>query len=143
MTLKQHLLATSAVVAVMVPFAGVAEIISFSVGSVLIDVDHYFFYVQRSRRYDVSGMFSYFRNVDNNLAEIPYLGVCVFHTVEFFLLIALLSACFPLLKFLLYGFCFHLLLDIFDLVRLKCPFIRAYSLTEHLIRRKTAGYPFI
>ena len=142
MTLKQHLLATGAVVAVMTPFAGIAELAIFSAGSILIDVDHYFFYVQRSGHCDVSGMFSYFRNIDRNLTKIPYLGICIFHTIEFLLLIALLSYSFPLLRFLLYGLSFHLLLDIVDLVRLKCPFIRAYSLTEHLVRRKTTGYPF-
>ena len=142
MTLKQHLLATAAAVAVITPFAGVAEVVCFSVGSILIDVDHYLFYVQRSGRYDVAGMFRYFRDVDRNLARIPYLGVCIFHTAEFILLVAVFSALFPICKFLLFGLIFHLLLDIVDLVRLKCPFIRAYSLTEHLIRRKTPGYPF-
>ena len=142
MTLKQHLLATAAAVAVITPFASVSEAVCFSAGSILIDVDHYIFYVQRSGRYDVVGMFRYFRDVDRNLVKIPYLGVCIFHTAEFFLLVAILSAFFPACKFLLFGLFFHLLLDIVDLVRLKCPFIRAYSLTEHLIRRKTPGYPF-
>lgn len=142
MTLQQHLLATGAVAAMMTPFAGVAEVVSFSVGSVLIDVDHYLFYLQRTGRYDVAGMFRYFKNVDRNLAAIPYLGVCIFHTVEFFLLIAILSFFFPLFKYLFCGLVFHLLLDIISLVRLRCPFIRAYSLLEHLVRRKSAGYPF-
>ncbi len=142
MTLKQHLLATGAVVAVMSPFAAFAELSSFTAGSILIDVDHYLFYILRSGRYDVAGMFRYFRGVDSNLANIPYLGVCIFHTVEFFLLVAVAGFFFPLFKPLLYGLLFHMLLDIADLVRLKCPFIRAYSLVEHLIRRKAGGYPF-
>jgi hypothetical protein len=143
MTLKQHLLATGVVVAAMAPFSGVAEMAIFSAGSILIDVDHYFFYVQRSRRWDVGGMFSYFRSVDKNLMKIPYLGVCIFHTADFFLIVAIISAFFHPLIYLFCGLLFHLLLDIVDMVRLKCPFLRAYSLAEHLLRRKTPGYPFI
>jgi hypothetical protein len=142
-TLQQHLVATATAGAILAPGAPVEGLALFAVGSVLIDVDHLLFYFVRTGRLDVSGMFTYFReNVDRNIHSIPYLGVCVLHTVEFLLAVALSALLFPLLGYLLAGLIFHLCLDIWDLVRLKVPFIRAYSLVEHLVRRRTPGYPF-
>jgi hypothetical protein len=144
MNLKQHLLATGAVTAAMVPFCGSADILLFASGSILIDVDHQLFYFVRTGRYDIPGMFRFFReDVDKNLYAIPYLGVCILHTAEFFLAIAAISLYFPPLRYLLAGLVYHIVLDIYDLVRLKVPFIRAYSLLEHLIRRRQQGYPFV
>jgi len=143
MNLKQHLIATGAASAALLPFCDSTGILLFACGSILIDVDHQIFYYNKTGKCDVSGMFRYFREVDRNLCSIPYLGICIFHTIEFFLLVALLSYFVPLLKYLLAGLIFHILLDIYDLVRLKVPFIRAYSLIEHLIRRRKSGYPFV
>ena len=144
MNLKQHLIATGAVSAALLPFNNPAGILLFACGSILIDVDHQIFYYKKTGKYDVSGMFRYFREVvDRNLYSIPYLGVCIFHTVEFFLFVALISYYIPPIQYLLAGLIFHILLDIYDLARLKVPFIRAYSLIEHLIRRRQSGYPFV
>ena len=144
MNLKQHLAATGAASLALLPISDPAGIFLFACGSILIDFDHQIFYTYKTGRCDVSGMFRYFKEeIDQNLYSIPYLGVCIFHTIEFFLLVALLSTYFPPLKYLLAGLIFHILLDIYDLIRLKVPFIRAYSLIEHFIRRRVKGYPFI
>jgi len=144
MNLKQHLTATALAAVPVLAYSSSLETAVFCAGSILIDVDHQIFYFVKTGRVDISGMFRYFKeDIDKNLHSIPYLGVCIFHTVEFFLTIALLSVFFPLLKYLLAGLIFHIILDIYDLIRLKVPFIRAYSLLEHLIRRRAKGYPFI
>jgi len=143
MTLKQHIVATGIAAAILAPRSSLTELLLFGSGSILIDVDHLLFYYIRTGRRDVGGMFRYFREeVDQHLDRIPYLGVCVFHTAEFFLAIALLAAFYPMVRFLLAGLLLHISLDIFDLIRLKIPFIRAYSLIEHLIRRRRPGYPY-
>lgn len=143
MNLKQHVAATGVVAATMIPYSSSTGILLFVAGGILIDVDHQIFYFVRTGRLDISGMFRYFREVvDQNLASIPYLGICIFHTVDFLLTIALCSLFFPPLRYLLAGLVFHLLLDIVDMTRLKIPFIRSYSIIEHLIRRKQPGYPF-
>lgn len=144
MNLKKHLIATALVSIPLLAATPPAETAVFCVGSVLIDVDHQIFYITRTGRYDIAGMFRYFReDVDRHLDSIPYLGVCILHTAEFFLAVAILSLFFPIFKYLFAGLVFHIMLDIYDLVRLKVPFIRAYSLTEHLIRRRVKGYPFV
>lgn len=144
MNLKNHLIATGLLAAPALLFSTPLETAAFCTGSILIDVDHQIFYMARTGRVGISGMFRFFReNVDEHLSAIPYLGVCIFHTAEFFLFVAILARYFPTLKYLLAGLVFHILLDIYDLVRLKVPFIRAYSLIEHLIRRRIRGYPFV
>ena len=128
----------------MAPFCTINEILLFSAGSILIDVDHQIFYMVRTGRYDVSGMFRYFReDVDKHLQQIPYLGICIFHTIEFLLLISILAVFNQPLRWLLAGLALHMSLDIYDMIRLKVPFIRAYSIIEHLIRRRQSGYPFV
>lgn len=143
MTLKQHLLATGVAATALAPFYRSDALLLFAVGSILIDVDHQLFYFNRTGRTDIRGMFRYFREkVDRHLDTIPYLGVCIFHTIEFLLAVAALAFFFPPVRFLFAGLVFHLLLDIYDMVRLKIPFIRAYSFCEHLVRRRQSGYPF-
>lgn len=144
MNLKNHLIATGLVSAPLLAFSSPLETALFCAGSILIDIDHHIFYFVRTGRSDVSGMFRYFRHdVDEHLGSIPYLGVCIFHTAEFFLAVAALAHFVTPLRYLLAGLIFHIMLDIYDLIRLKIPFIRAYSLVEHLIRRRIKGYPFV
>lgn len=144
MDLKSHLIATGLASAPLLLFSTPLETTLFCAGSILIDVDHQIFYFVRTGRFDIAGMFRFFREkVDKNLAAIPYLGVCIFHTAEFFLAVAVLAFYVPPCRYLLAGLVFHLILDIYDLVRLKIPFIRAYFLIEHLVRRRIKGYPFV
>lgn len=142
MTLTQHVAITGIAVAALSPVEGAAGLALFAVGSILIDVDHYLLYLERTRCFSVTGMFRYFEALQPIQKEIPYLGVCIFHTVDFFLIIAFLCHFYPVLLPFLAGALFHFALDLFDLRRKGVPFIRAYFLVEHLIRRKSPGYPW-
>lgn len=89
--------------------------------SVLIDVDHWFIYVKRTGKHGLFD-FSYYRWFiehkkrrkaileKNPKAELPKF-LCVFHTIEFFALIILLSLKFPFFYYVLVGISFHLLFD--------------------------------
>jgi hypothetical protein len=142
MTLTQHLAITGAAAAVLAPFLGAQELALFSAGSVLIDVDHYFLYVQRRKSLSVRGMFRYFAELQPIQSGISYVGLCVFHTIDFFLLLALLSLRYPQLWPLLAGCLFHFVVDLISLRRKGIIFIRAFFLVEHLIRRRSKGYPY-
>jgi hypothetical protein len=142
MTLTQHTVLTGIAVAAFSPFMGGSELLVFAAGGILFDVDHYFVYIRRKGKYDVRGMFQYFAELDKICQDVPYVGVCLFHTIDFFILVAIGACFFPILLPLLYGLLFHFALDLVDLLRKGCPFIRAYFLVEHLIRRRKAGYPF-
>ena len=142
MTLKQHLMITGLAVAALLPFREPAEILLFAAGSVLIDVDHYLLYIQRTRSFDIRGMFRYFDELQPIQKTIPYVGLCLFHTVDFFLLVGILTFFHPVLLPLLAGFLFHFAVDLVDLYRKGVPFIRPFFLLEHAIRRRSEGYPW-
>ncbi|ABQ28157.1 hypothetical protein [Geotalea uraniireducens] len=142
MKLTQHLAVTGIAAAARFPFRSGEQILLFSVGSVLIDVDHYFLYIRRTGRFDVRGMFRYFEELWKIEKDIPYVGLCLFHTFDFFLAVGLLAFHYPVMLSLLAGLLFHFVVDLFDLVRKGVPFIRAYFLLEHLIRRRDKGYPY-
>lgn len=142
MTLTQHLAVTGVAAALLSPVLSGGEILIFSAGSVLIDVDHYLLYVQRTRRFDIRGMFRYFADLLPIQKTIPYVGLCLFHTVDFFLLVGILAFHYPILVPLLAGFLFHFAFDLIDLHRKEVPFIRPFFLLEHAIRRRADGYPW-
>jgi hypothetical protein len=142
MTLKQHLVITGVAVVALAPVLDAARLALFAVGGVLIDVDHYLLYIQRRRNFSVSGMFRYYEELQPIQASIPYVGLCLFHTIDCFLLVAVLGYFYPVLYALLAGLLFHFLFDLFDLWRKKALLIRAFFLVEHLIRRRAKGYPW-
>lgn len=142
MTLTQHLALTGAAAAALTPFLGGGGIVLFAVGGVLIDVDHYMLFVQRRRSLSVTGMFRYFRDLQPIQSTIPYVGLCVFHTIDFFILLAALAVIYPALFPLLAGCLFHFCIDLVDLRRKGILSIRPFFLLEHLIRRRSKGYPW-
>lgn len=142
MTLKQHAILTGAAVAALTPVLDVAELALFAVGGVLIDVDHYLLYIHRRRDFSIRGMFRYFEELQPIQTTIPYVGLCLFHTIDFFVLLAVLGYFYPLLYPLLAGCIFHFVIDLFDLRRKKVILIRPFFLIEHFIRRRSKGYPW-
>lgn len=142
MTLTQHLALTGVAAAALSPILGGEELALFAVGGVLIDVDHYLLYIQRRRDFSVAGMFRYFRELQPIQVTIPYVGLCIFHTIDFFILLGLLATLYPPLNYLLAGCLYHFALDLIDLRRKKVIFIRPFFLVEHFIRRRAKGYPW-
>lgn len=142
MRLSHHLALTGIAAAALAPLLEGRDILSFSVGSVLIDVDHYFLYVRRTKRFGIRGMFRYFHELEQIVTTIPYTGLCLFHTAEFFLLLGVLAFHFPTVRPLFAGCFFHFVLDLVALMRRGIPFIRPYSLLEHAIRRRAEKYPW-
>ena len=142
MTLAQHLALTGVAAAALTPVMGVGGIALFAVGSVLIDVDHYLLYIQRRKSFSVVGMFRYFHELQPIQSSIPYVGLCIFHTIDFFILIGVLAIYYPIFFPLLVGLLYHFCLDLYDL-KGKCILtIRPFFLMEHLIRRRSKGYPW-
>jgi hypothetical protein len=142
MTLGRHLAYTGAAAAALLPFRSGAEILLFAAAGILIDADHYLLYVLRRRDMSVRGMFRYFDEFKTVEKTVPYFGLCLFHTVDVLFLVGILAWFFPLLRPVVAGMLFHHLLDIIDLHRKGVPFIRAFSLIEHFIRRRGKGYPY-
>ncbi len=142
MTLTSHVVLTGVAAAALCTRMGEAEILAFAIGGILIDVDHYLLYVQRMRRFDVRGMFRYFDDLQPIQRTIPYVGLCIFHTIDFFFLVGLLAFFHPIFFPFLAGSLFHFVIDLVDLHFKGVPFIRPFFLLEHAIRRRSQGYPW-
>ena len=94
--------------------------ILFFISSVLIDIDHPISMAILDKTINIHKIF-------NTLKEINYNGLknyeeklfCIFHTVEFMLVLALMSFYFAILIPILFGIIFHVIIDIITVGRNK------------------------
>ncbi|MCP4369900.1 MAG: hypothetical protein GY797_17560 [Deltaproteobacteria bacterium] len=137
MTLTQHVKYTFGVSVILLLWWNITQIAWFALGSILIDFDHYLLYILRFKKFDIRGMFYYFNEwLPKNIGAIKYGGVCIFHTIEFYIITGIFSIYIPSMIYVLYGLLFHFVLDSISLYRNKCLFTRAFSIVEHFLRSK-------
>ena len=107
---------------------------------VLIDADHYWDYLWRSKFQDWSGwrMFRYYNIMLKRLRDKNYLAFSLLHMAEVFIAVLLLAHSWNYTFFItvFYGMIFHLFLDVCWLLRRKIFFVRAYSIIEYWIRKR-------
>ena len=139
-----HILLTAPLAGVVAWQAGLVPAAVLYGGAVLIDVDHFIFYVQRTGHYDPVAMFSWYDRADAVCTSRSYYGVSIFHVAEVFVLLALATPVFPLLFWFLLGMAYHMFLDYYWLFRHPVLSVRTrpLSLIEHLIRRKRGEREF-
>lgn len=101
-----------------------AAIIFFS--SFLIDVDHYLLYVYKKKDFSFKNSVIFFRErrrkwIAMNLEERKKYkkAIFIFHGIEFWLLLIILSFYINLIWFVLLGIAIHILLDYIDLINNK------------------------
>lgn len=116
------------------PFWGL-NVIPFGLAIILIDFDHVIQYVVDTHNFSPKGFFKYYEILLKNLDK-NYLGLNIFHTLEFYLLVLIIAYWVSPLYYVLFGLLFHHLFDLIFFIRVKKPFIRAYSIIEYIIRRK-------
>ncbi len=140
MKLKQHLIIGGAAAIAVYFYWGPWKALLFWGAEVLIDADHYWDYLWRSRFADWSGrrMFRYYNWLYKSYSDKRYLAFSLLHTFEFFLLVYALARFWNYNFFItiFWGTLFHLLLDVMDLTYRRKPFLRAYSLIEYWLRRR-------
>jgi membrane-bound metal-dependent hydrolase YbcI (DUF457 family) len=115
--------------------------------SVLIDVDHYLYYVYKKRDWNLTRAFEWYsdkRHLFDKLSkkqkENIYMGVCFLHGIE--ALVVLASLYFALLRlswpfanwalFIIIGFVFHQFLDAIDLFKRGYRFDKVISFAYSL-----------
>jgi len=122
---------------VLIPVLGTDSAVFF-VSSVLIDSDHYLDYVCRNEFKDFSPkrMFTFHDLLEEKVKDKNFLGLSIFHTVECFLSLYIIAELTGLAVFMviLWGFLFHLALDLIYLYRRGVLFSRAFSIVEYVIR---------
>jgi len=102
------------------PEVGIINLSLLFFSSVLIDVDHYLFYIYEKRGFNLRRAYAYFIekkkkwNKFGNKVHNPLPSFFIFHGLEVLLLLFVLSFFFSPLYFIFIGFSFHLLLDLME-----------------------------
>lgn len=113
--------------------------IVFGASILLIDTDHIFEYVADTKNFHPKGLFVYddirILNLDKNFKVLH-----LFHTIECYLFLFWVAHIYPVFYYVLSGFLFHHLFDQISLIRLKIPFMRAFSILEYIILKRKKSY---
>jgi hypothetical protein len=144
MTPAAHVAATAPLAALIAWQGTPAMAACFTCGAILIDLDHYIFYVLHTGRCNPVEMFSWYRENDKRCTPGSYYGLHIFHTAEAFLITAVISWYMPLVLWLLLGMGYHLLLDLTWIYRhpVLSMRVRAFSWVEHFMRRSRGETEF-
>jgi len=137
-SLGVHTVQSVAASAVLYPFIG-ENVVPFGLAAIFIDLDHVVEYIRQTRSLDVRGVFAFCKLIENNLDK-RFLVWNMFHTIEFFGLIACLATFFSVFYYVLAGCIFHMACDIVHLLRNNNLFVRVYSLLEYGYRGMASHY---
>ena len=108
--------------------------------TVLIDVDHYLYYVYKKKDWNLKNAFNWyiqggkkFNEMPKNQRENIYFGICIFHGIEFIIILFAFSFHFISLLFIIVGFVFHELLDLIESIQKKISPLKVVSLAYLLV----------
>ena len=106
-----HLLASSILALALYPLFN-WKVLFIIIGGVLIDIDHYFWYICKFRKFSLSNCYGYFIDGMDRSRIMKNLGILlVFHTIEFMLVAIYLSLYNNLALMFAIGLLSHYLLD--------------------------------
>jgi len=113
------------------------KVLLILVGGLLIDIDHYFWYVYKYNEFDVFSCYNFF-TVDAEKTKWKYLigRLLIFHTIEFFLIIILFSFYNQLILIFAIGLLSHYLLDLIWLRFILKRFILNHSILYWIYKDK-------
>lgn len=102
--------------------------------SFLIDIDHYLIYGIMKKDWSLKNARKYFFNSRNKWIKTSIeerkkykRHIFIFHGIEFWFLLGLISFYLPMIVFILYGFAIHIILDYIDYFYLKEPLYSKFS----------------
>lgn len=124
-------------IAIFYPYFGLYSLFIL-VGGVLIDVDHYLYYLFKKKDWNLKRCIKYF---DPKRICVDQLHV--FHTVEFWFMMILLSFYFKFIFATLVGMIFHQALDSYELWHSVMPTLRVKSIYGWLFGMHSQSYYFL
>ena len=101
--------------------------------AVLIDFDHYLWYVKRKKDWNLKNAYNYLKKISENLKK-PMM--MIFHTIEFLIFVFLLSYLWKGFSFILIGIVFHSISDLLYFGHKNMLYVREFSLIRYLVLRK-------
>jgi len=113
------------------------KVLLILVGGVLIDVDHYFWYVYKYRKFNFFDSYQfYIKNIEiNDFTNVAGI-LLVFHTLEFLLIVVLLSFYYEPVFIFTIGLISHYLLDFIFLSFIAKRFIANHSIIHWVYKNK-------
>lgn len=113
------------------------KVLLILVGGVLIDVDHYLWYIHRYKKFNIINSYNFFlKNIERNDFTNVYGILLIFHTVEFLLVMAVLSFYSEFALIFTIGLLFHYLLDVIFMYSVSKRLIMSPSIVQYLIKFK-------
>ena len=100
--------------------------------SIFIDFDHYLFYVFRKKDFNLKRAYIWHKSLPKDHKPLMQ----IFHTIEFFIIIFLLSFIWIGFLFILIGLLLHSIIDLIDMIYSKKFNGREFSLIRYLVRDK-------
>lgn len=126
-----HIIVGIIVSALLYPIYGL-NVLIILISNILIDADHYLWYVLKIKNIDLVKAFKFYKNRNIRVKHGRILHI--FHTAEVLILIIILSFYNKLFFFVLVGIVIHLILDvIYEFNNEYCKGLRFWSFLEYLI----------
>jgi len=89
------------------------KVLFIFVGGVLIDIDHYLWYLYKYKKFNVFHAYKFYIDKINEKREHENIGILlILHTIEFLLLIGILSFYSETILLIAIGLVFHYILDL-------------------------------
>lgn len=101
--------------------------------SILIDFDHYLYYIIKKKDFSLKRAYIWHERLDKFHKPM----MMVFHTVEFLILVLILSYFNRIFIFIFIGMIFHSILDMLDMLKKGIFYAREYSLIRYLVSDKS------
>jgi len=131
-----HFLVSSALVGIFFPAYGWRALLIIA-GGVLIDIDHYFWYIYKFKKFSLIDCYNYFIDGMDKSRIMKNAGILlVFHTIEVLVLVILLSFYSKLALMFTIGLLSHYLLDGIFLCTVAKRFIANPSILNWIVRNK-------
>jgi len=106
MKIRHHFLITGAICLFIYPQVGLLNVLVAMAFGVLVDVDHYLYYIIKFKSFDIKKSMNYFSNIkDASHILLP------FHWVEWCVVLLVLSLYFEIATYALLGYTIHISLD--------------------------------
>lgn len=140
---KKHLILGaifSIILFILFPKIGFLGFFLILFSSVLIDVDHYIYYIYKKRDFNISNSYKWYSKPIkkwNNLSQEKrkefYSGIFLFHGLEIIIILLFLIFYFNFFIYILIGFLFHQILDFIDLIYKQASLYKIISVFYSLI----------
>ena len=137
MEMSIHLATSLALAAALYPFFGWASLFVVA-GGFLIDIDHYFLYVYKTKKFSIKGCYDFYMlppkngNFFNNKDSL-----LIFHTIELIISILILALFNVYIRVVLFGLLLHLSLDAYwRLTKAKSLLISQPSIIWFMLKQK-------